>query len=288
MPRRARQARVGDTGRSQSVSGAHDDRTVRPYRFHALARLVVPGSAIFLAAGSAGIGSTSTGVTPCADVSASTRRRTTMDRRTFLQAAAGRRRREPAAAPQLARQLKGKVKITDVKCMIVRGTWDWNLIKIETDAGCHGIGEAYWGWGVKDLVLNKLRPIVVGEDPAQRRQALYEDADGERRRGRHRRRHRDRRQRHRDRAVGPGRPPPRDARLQSARRPLPRSRPLLSHDAGGRAAGGSTGLARTGAGRPRPRSSAGPRSSSRATAFRRKPIPTTRSPGTIATRAGSR
>ena len=28
-----------------------------------------------------------------------------------------------------------KVKITGVKCMIVRGTWDWNLIKIETDSG---------------------------------------------------------------------------------------------------------------------------------------------------------
>jgi L-alanine-DL-glutamate epimerase-like enolase superfamily enzyme len=65
----------------------------------------------------------------------------------------------------MARAVRGKVKITDVKCMIVRGTWDWNLIKIETDAGVHGIGEAYWGWGVKDLVLNKLRPIIIGEDP---------------------------------------------------------------------------------------------------------------------------
>ena len=25
--------------------------------------------------------------------------------------------------------------------MIVRGTWDWNLIKIETDSGLYGIGE---------------------------------------------------------------------------------------------------------------------------------------------------
>src|SRR2546430_15211157 len=58
-----------------------------------------------------------------------------------------------------------KVKITGVKCMIVRGTWDWNLIKIETDSGLYGIGEAYWGWGVKDLVLNKMAPIIVGEDP---------------------------------------------------------------------------------------------------------------------------
>ena len=65
-----------------------------------------------------------------------------------------------------AAALKKKVKITDVKVMIVRGTWDWNLIKIETDQpGLYGIGEAYWGPGVKDLVLNQLRQHVIGEDP---------------------------------------------------------------------------------------------------------------------------
>ena len=65
----------------------------------------------------------------------------------------------------LAESLRKKVKITDVKCMIVRGTWDWNLIKIETDAGISGIGEAYWGPGVKDLVLRQLKPLIIGEDP---------------------------------------------------------------------------------------------------------------------------
>src|SRR5271165_5270173 len=61
---------------------------------------------------------------------------------------------------------RGKVKITDVKCMIVRGTWDWNLIRIETDQpGLYGIGEAYWGPGVKDLVLNQLAQHIIGEDP---------------------------------------------------------------------------------------------------------------------------
>ena len=49
--------------------------------------------------------------------------------------------------------------------MIVRGTWDWNLIKIETDSGVYGIGEANWGWGLKDLVVNKMKGILVGEDP---------------------------------------------------------------------------------------------------------------------------
>ncbi len=88
-----------------------------------------------------------------------------MDRRTFLKSAAGLAATGLLPLHSYARQHKGKIKITDVKCMIVRGTWDWNLIKIETDSGLYGIGESYWGWGVKDLVINKLRPIVLGEDP---------------------------------------------------------------------------------------------------------------------------
>jgi L-alanine-DL-glutamate epimerase-like enolase superfamily enzyme len=71
----------------------------------------------------------------------------------------------PAPYAAQAASLHRKVKITDVKCMIVRGTWDWNLIRIETDAGLYGLGEAYWGWGVKDLVLNKMKGIILGEDP---------------------------------------------------------------------------------------------------------------------------
>ena len=86
-----------------------------------------------------------------------------MTRRSFLQAATATTGLLPLT--RLAAQHKGKVKITDVKCMIVRGTWDWNLIKVETDAGIYGIGEAYWGPGVKDLVLRQLKPLVIGEDP---------------------------------------------------------------------------------------------------------------------------
>jgi L-alanine-DL-glutamate epimerase-like enolase superfamily enzyme len=64
-----------------------------------------------------------------------------------------------------AQALRKKVKITDVKVMVIRGTWDWNLIKIETDAGVHGIGEGYWGPGLKDMVLNRFREQLIGEDP---------------------------------------------------------------------------------------------------------------------------
>jgi L-alanine-DL-glutamate epimerase-like enolase superfamily enzyme len=90
-----------------------------------------------------------------------------MNRRTFLRSAAalGAGCLFPAPFQRLAAAVKGKIKITDVKCMIIRGTWDWNLIKVETDSGLYGIGEAYWGWGVKDLVVNKMKGIIVGEDP---------------------------------------------------------------------------------------------------------------------------
>ena len=212
-----------------------------------------------------------------------------MDRRTFLKSAAG------LAATGLLplhgyaqQQHKGKVKITDVKCMIVRGTWDWNLIKIETDAGLYGIGEAYWGWGVKDLVLNKLRPIVLGEDPLNV-DKLYTKMLME--------------------SAGAG-------AIAGVTVTAASGIEIALWDLAGRILqtpacnllGGRfrdrvrfyrtmpaverpedpAGVARTGAQAPRRRSSAGRRSSSRATAFRRRPIPTTRSRVTIAIPAGSR
>jgi L-alanine-DL-glutamate epimerase-like enolase superfamily enzyme len=86
-----------------------------------------------------------------------------ISRRGFLGIAAG--ALFPAPYQRLAAALKNKVKITDVKCMIVRGTWDWNLVKVETDSGLYGIGEAYWGPGVKDMIEKQLKPLVIGEDP---------------------------------------------------------------------------------------------------------------------------
>jgi L-alanine-DL-glutamate epimerase-like enolase superfamily enzyme len=64
-----------------------------------------------------------------------------------------------------ASPLRKKVKITDVKAMVVKGTAPWNMVKIETDSGITGLGEAYWGHGVKDVILGYLRPLLLGEDP---------------------------------------------------------------------------------------------------------------------------
>jgi L-alanine-DL-glutamate epimerase-like enolase superfamily enzyme len=65
----------------------------------------------------------------------------------------------------MAASVRKKVKITDLKAMVIRANSDWNMVKIETDSGLTGIGEAYWGRGVKDVILGYLRPLVVGEDP---------------------------------------------------------------------------------------------------------------------------
>src|SRR5512136_422633 len=54
-------------------------------------------------------------------------------------------------------QERGRVKITDVKVMRIRMRGTYTLIKVETDAGIYGIGEArpdITGLGVKDAVLN--------------------------------------------------------------------------------------------------------------------------------------
>jgi hypothetical protein len=56
------------------------------------------------------------------------------------------------------------VKVTDVKVMLVRGLFDWPMVKIETDAGVTGFGESYWG-AVKDIMLGSLRTLIIGEDP---------------------------------------------------------------------------------------------------------------------------
>lgn len=65
----------------------------------------------------------------------------------------------------MAVPLRKKVKITDVKAMFVQANTQTTFVRIETDSGITGIGEAYWGYGVKDVILGYLRDLVVGQDP---------------------------------------------------------------------------------------------------------------------------
>ncbi|WP_436347113.1 mandelate racemase/muconate lactonizing enzyme family protein [Natronorubrum sp. FCH18a] len=56
------------------------------------------------------------------------------------------------------------VEITDIKTCVVEGNFEWNLIKVETDAGVTGIGESYRGGGVPELVEYTKR-FLIGENP---------------------------------------------------------------------------------------------------------------------------
>ena len=52
----------------------------------------------------------------------------------------------------MAAPLRAKVKITDVKVMILQGPRTYTLVKVLTDSGLYGIGEGYGspGVGVKE------------------------------------------------------------------------------------------------------------------------------------------
>src|SRR5713226_6889313 len=89
----------------------------------------------------------------------------TVSRRRFLQTlSAG------ALAPfhALAAPERGRVKITDIKVMMLQGPRTYTLIKILTDSGVYGIGEGYGspGIGVKEGVF-ELRPYFIGKDPLE-------------------------------------------------------------------------------------------------------------------------
>ncbi|WP_254537977.1 mandelate racemase/muconate lactonizing enzyme family protein [Halomarina litorea] len=56
------------------------------------------------------------------------------------------------------------VEITDVQTCMVDGNFPWTLVRVYTDAGVVGTGEAYWGAGVPELV-ERMKPFVVGENP---------------------------------------------------------------------------------------------------------------------------
>ena len=58
-------------------------------------------------------------------------------------------------------------KITDIKLMVLRDpdTPPWNLVRVDTDQGVWGLGEAYWGWGLRPIIEHQLKPLLIGENP---------------------------------------------------------------------------------------------------------------------------
>jgi gluconate/galactonate dehydratase len=56
------------------------------------------------------------------------------------------------------------VEITDVQTTMIDGNFPWTLVRVYTDAGVVGTGEAYWGAGIPELI-ERMTPFVVGENP---------------------------------------------------------------------------------------------------------------------------
>ncbi|WP_276259183.1 mandelate racemase/muconate lactonizing enzyme family protein [Haloglomus litoreum] len=56
------------------------------------------------------------------------------------------------------------VEITDIQTTMVDGNFPWTLVRVYTDAGIVGTGEAYWGAGVPELI-DRMTPFLVGENP---------------------------------------------------------------------------------------------------------------------------
>src|ERR1035438_6642941 len=78
-----------------------------------------------------------------------------MKRRSFLESLAA---IVPAVASlphyaAAAEPLRKKVRITDLKAMVIGRPGGNTYVRIDTDAGITGYGEAYWGFGVKDVML---------------------------------------------------------------------------------------------------------------------------------------
>jgi len=56
------------------------------------------------------------------------------------------------------------LEITDIQTTVLEGNYQWTLVRVYTDAGVTGTGEAYFGDGVVDVIEN-LKPHLVGENP---------------------------------------------------------------------------------------------------------------------------
>ena len=67
------------------------------------------------------------------------------------------------AAPQAESEL-GKVKVVDVQTATIRFRYDMHLVKVITDSGLYGIGEAYNRGGVINYIQS-IKRHVIGQDP---------------------------------------------------------------------------------------------------------------------------
>jgi D-xylonate dehydratase len=63
-----------------------------------------------------------------------------------------------------ARGGRRDVQITDIQTTMVDGNYPWILVRVYTDAGITGTGEAYWGGG-DAAIIERMKPFIIGENP---------------------------------------------------------------------------------------------------------------------------
>src|SRR6266540_3728699 len=56
------------------------------------------------------------------------------------------------------------MRITRVSTAVMESNFDWTIVKVETDQGVTGTGEAFVGPGLT-AVIREFAAILVGEDP---------------------------------------------------------------------------------------------------------------------------
>ncbi|MFC4360381.1 mandelate racemase/muconate lactonizing enzyme family protein [Halobium salinum] len=56
------------------------------------------------------------------------------------------------------------VEITGIETCVVEGNFEWNLVRVHTDAGVTGLGESYRGGGVIE-VMEYMEEFLIGENP---------------------------------------------------------------------------------------------------------------------------
>lgn len=76
---------------------------------------------------------------------------------------------------------RGKVRITNIRTMMLKGPRTYTLVRIDTDAGVHGFAEAYGfpGLGVREAIEG-IKGLFIGRDPLQidRLYTQFNYADG--------------------------------------------------------------------------------------------------------------
>lgn len=61
-------------------------------------------------------------------------------------------------------EVDGSLKISKVETALLDANFEWLLVKVTTDDGAVGVGEAHWGFGVREAI-HRFGSHLIGKDP---------------------------------------------------------------------------------------------------------------------------